>query len=110
MIAKYPDTCFGCGEAVIPGQEVHWDAAQGVRCTDCGPAHPDEKRGAATAAEDVPGYVVNLRVRVEMMEAQLKRIDEQLAELRCGDVALLLHWALKLSDELGIEAPMEMTS
>lgn len=102
--ALYNDTCRGCGDAIAKGDEIHWTQADGPRCTDCGPAQPDEKRGAATGIEDAPGYV---RVLSDRIDAQDKKIEELEGRLttQYGDFVALQAWAVKLSADLDVPGP-----
>lgn len=95
--ASYKDDCRDCGERIDIGDEIHWNPDDGPRCEDCGPAQPDERRGAATSMEDAPGYVQVLAKRLDDLE------EKQSAQY--ADVAALQAWAEKLSAELGVDGP-----
>ncbi len=97
MIAKFNDTCRGCGDAIAAGDLITWTADGGPRCADCGPAAPDERRGAATASEDAPGYVRALERRVAALETTVSAMG--------GDVAELYAWAATLARDLGVPPP-----
>ena len=99
--ALYDDTCRGCGDSIAKGDEFHWTQADGPRCVDCGPAQPDEKRGAATGMEDAPGYVRVLEERIEALEK--KQADDVFALVYRID--LLTGWAIDLSRQLDVPEP-----
>lgn len=105
MISTYRDTCRGCGEAIFVGDEIHWAKESGTRCTACGPAQPDERRGSATEAEDVPGYAQRLRDRVDALQTELSTADIAIQTLS-AQVVDLLDWAARVSDDLGITSPI----
>ena len=111
MKASYKDECMGCGEVVEIGDEIHWVKVYGSRCEDCGPHDPSEPPRGASTDEDVPGYVLQLRKRLDNLQAQVDQLGiavttiKQSAEIHNKILTAMAEWIEKLSTDLDIEPP-----
>lgn len=104
MIARFPGTCRGCGDAIAKGDEIYWSPDDGERCLDCGPAQPDERRGSATADEDMPGYVRDLRKRITAAHDAADNLARSVL-LLTSKVEHAIKCCEAIASELDIELP-----
>jgi hypothetical protein len=114
ITAKFNSNCHGCGDEIAAGDEMWYGGPGGpVRCVGCGPDFAGEdRRGAATADEDVPGYVGTLQKQVSELQIKVRKLDLDLHEpIEATLVSLnrrleaLEAWAKKLSADLDVAPP-----
>lgn len=97
LAARFDSECAGCGDPIAKGDQIHWRPGEPARCVACGPPAPDERRGAKTADEDAPGYVVALQRTLDELARQLDRANRRLDALEA--------WACGISDDLNQPPP-----
>lgn len=108
--ATHASACLGCGSGIDKG-ETFWWAPSEAFCLDCGPPSPGQPAGATTTDEDVPGYVLQLRKRIDNLQAQVDQLGiavttiKQSAEIHNKILIAMAKWIEKLSTDLGIESP-----